>query len=90
MTPYRSVSVGAVHEGKFYLTSTSTRDEDEDDMRIYDFTKKEWEMLTFGLRPEAAINSFVTVSGDQLVQYGGSPGQLHAFAAPYACSELAI
>lgn len=66
---------GVVHQDKFYLVGGIT-DPDlnpgiRDDVRILDFTRQQWTLVTADVRPRGRVDQFLIGYGDQLIQFGG-------------------
>ena len=42
-----------------------------DDVRILDFTRQQWTLVTADVRPRGRLDQFLIGCGDQLIQFGG-------------------
>ena len=45
----------------------------EDDMRVLDFAKQEWTLLSFPTKPRCCEGVFLGTFGNYLIQFGGQP-----------------
>ena len=57
---------------------------EDEEMRIYDFIHKEWEVLSFDHHGPRSCLPFLAVHEDHLIQYAGKVWQ----AALFCCSFL--
>ena len=62
---------GAVCQDKLYQVCTRGVYGMEDDMRIFDFCKKEWSALKLAVTPPPVQRPFVSAYGSSLLQFGG-------------------
>lgn len=59
------------------MMCTYSADGTEDDMRIFDFCKKEWSALKLAVTPHPVVRPFIDTYGSSLLQFGGG---LHCLA----------